>query len=368
MRLFVIAGEKSGDQHAARVIEKLKAYSKECEIQAYGGDEMEQAGAMVLKKYHDIAFMGLDFVFSIRKVLKVFSNCKADILNFKPDALLFVDFSGFNLRIAHWAFIRKIPCYYYIPPKTWAWNEGRNRKLRLFMNKVYAILPFEEEYFKTHLVDAEYVGNPSKEAFMAVPKVTPTTAKYIALLPGSRMGELKRIIPLLNKVIAYFPKQDFKVAALTALGKDIYSEFEGDNVSFEWDQADDVLHNSSVAVVTSGTATLETALLKIPQVVVYKASTTLYPLLKSLVKAPYISLVNLILQKEAVKEFIQDDYKEQELYDEINDLILSSEKRETMLQSYTELDKILGDLKPSEVVANDLLNEMQIIQIPKNEN
>lgn len=361
MKIFVIAGEKSGDQHAAKVIENLKAKQASCTIQAYGGESMELAGAEVLKKYHDIAFMGLDFVFSLRKVMRIFKTCKSDIIAFKPDAIMFVDFSGFNMRIAKWAFKRKIPCYYYIPPKTWAWNERRNRKLRLFMNKVYAILPFEEEYFKTHLVDVVYVGNPSKEA-LGLKSVNESNGKSIALLPGSRKGELKRIIPLLNKICRHFPNQHFQVAALTSLGSEIYNQFTETNIELVWDDAKAVLNHSRVAVVTSGTATLETALLKIPQVVVYKASKLLYPLLKNLVKVPYISLVNLILEKEAVKEFIQDDYEELELFDEINTLILSSEKRNDMFLQYQELDKALGDLKPSEIVATDLLKEIKRIQ------
>lgn len=351
MKYFLIAGEKSGDQHAGRLVTAIKKLDNNAAIQAWGGDALQSAGAKVTQRYEEMAFMGLDFLFSLRKVLNLFKKCKKEIANFAPDVLILVDYGGFNLRIAKWAFTKKITTHYFIPPKTWAWNEGRNEKIKKFISKAYVILPFEEKYLRSKGVDASYVGNPTKEAIDSIAK-SAEEKDGIVFLPGSRVGEIKRISPLLVKIARSFPNEKIKVAALSEIPHENYHSLNVlHNVELVWDKTYKTLQKSKLAVVTSGTATLETALLGIPQIVVYQASAVLYAIGSRLVKVKFISLVNLIAEKEVVKEFIQDNYDFCTLENELKSLLHDTTKREKQLVSYREIERILTTKIASEEAA-----------------
>ncbi|SOE22725.1 lipid-A-disaccharide synthase [Spirosomataceae bacterium TFI 002] len=343
MKYFLIAGEKSGDQHAGRLVSSIRKLDAQAEIIAWGGASLESAGAKVTQRYEEMAFMGLDFLFSLVKILGLFKKCKNEISDFQPDVLILVDYGGFNLRIAKWAFTQKIETQYFIPPKTWAWNESRNEKIKKFISKAYVILPFEEGYLQSKGVDATYVGNPTKEAIDAL-NLEEKKREGVAFLPGSRVGEIKRIGPLLVRIANAFPLKQFTVAALKEIPAIHYNELNGvSNVKLEWDKTYEILQKSEAAVVTSGTATLETALFSTPQVVVYKAAPLFYAIGKLLVKVKFISLVNLISNKEVVKEFIQDNYDFCELEKELKLLLNDTNFRENQLIAYQEIKEKLTD-------------------------
>lgn len=360
MKYFLIAGEKSGDQHAGALIKALNKIDTQSSIEAWGGNEMQAAGARILQRYESMAFMGLDFLLALPTILRLFRKCKADIENSKPDAVVFIDFGGFNLRMAKWAHKKGYRCFYFIPPKTWAWNEGRNKKLAAYTEEAYVILPFEEAYLKSNGVNAKYVGNPTKEHIDQIKANLSFERNGIALLPGSRVGEVKRIQPLLKRIVEQFPEENFTIAGISQLNKEIYSPMLNlPNVRFVCDKTFELLQRSKLAIVTSGTATLETALFRTPQIVVYRAGKLLYLLGKRLVKVKYISLVNLIANKEVVKEYIQDDFTFEQLANNIKLLLESTKKREEQLLEYDLIEQKLGSKIASKEAANNIYQKLR---------
>jgi lipid-A-disaccharide synthase len=346
MRYYIIAGERSGDLHGGNLVRALKEYDHESTLRGFGGEYMQQAGVELAVHYRDMAFMGLAEILSnLNKISFYIKKCKTDIDQFQPDAIILIDYGGFNRRIAKYGKQRGIKVFYYIPPKVWAWYQIRAKELKANVDRLFVILPFEKEFYKKFDWDVDYVGNPVLDAVKAhVPDKTFITSMEIqasrpivALLPGSRKQELIRIIPLMARVAKGNSNYQFVVAEVDNLEQKLYDPLRNlENVRFVIDRTYDLLLHSDVAIVTSGTATLETALFNVPQIVVYKTSAVSYWLAKMLVKVPFISLVNLIAGKEVVRELIQDDANKENIAVELKQLILGK-KRDEVLNGYKKI-------------------------------
>jgi lipid-A-disaccharide synthase len=352
MKYYLIAGEKSGDLHGSNLIKELKKLDSAAQFQGFGGDEMQKAGMAVHVHYRQMAFMGIvQALLNIRKISQWLSFCKTDIRSFKPDVIILIDYGGFNMRVAKFAKQNGFKVFYYISPKVWAWNVGRAWKLKATVDRMFCILPFEKAFFKKFAWEVDYVGNPVLDAvkvFKPNPNFLTETnlagkGKLVAILPGSRKIELQRLGPLLASVTKKFPQHHFVVAAIRELPADLYAPFQGlNNVSFVYDVTYDLLTQAHAALVTSGTATLETGLFKVPQVVVYKASPLEYAIGSRLVKVNYISLVNLIANSAVLKEFIQQEANEENVVSEVSQLIAEGPYRHKMLEEYERVYQILN--------------------------
>lgn len=360
MRYYIIAGEASGDLHGSNLIKALHHHDANAIVRCWGGDKMEAAGATLVKHYRDLAFMG--FVEVIRHLGTILNNikfCKQDITDFKPDVLVLIDYPGFNLRIADWAKKQGIKVVYYISPQIWAWKEGRIEQIRRSVDKMLVILPFEQEFYKKHNYPVTYVGHPLTEVIGEELEKTFTQIsdkKIVALLPGSRSQEIRKKLPVMLSMVKRFPEYQFVIAQAPGQDEAIYQELtSGLNVMLLRGQTYNLLQQASAALVTSGTATLETALFGVPEVVCYKGNPVSYWLAKRLIKVKYISLVNLILDKPAVKELIQDDLNEAKLHEELNDLLHNIEHREALQSDYTRLWELLGGEKASDKAAMEIV-------------
>jgi lipid-A-disaccharide synthase len=360
MKYFLIAGERSGDLHTGNLAKAIRKNDPDAVMRGFGGEYMRAAGVEVIVHYDEMAVMGFwEVLMSLRKISRYLERGKMEILAFNPDVVILVDYGGFNKRIAAWAKVNKIKVFYYISPKVWAWNQGRAWKLKATVDRMFVILPFEKDFFKRFDWDVDYVGNPVLDAvkahqpdptFMAKHNL-PSDKKIIALLPGSRRQELENIIGTMASVVTHFPDHTFAVAAIKNMNQELYAPLIGiNNVHFVEEDTYNLLQNSIAAVVTSGTATLETALFKVPQVVVYRTSGFSYFIAKSLIKVPYISLVNLIADKPAVRELIQRDLNAENLISEIRGL-LAGTKREQMLNDYEMIWRTLDTGSASETAA-----------------
>lgn len=349
MKYYLVAGEASGDLHGSNLIRFIKEFDPGAEIRFWGGDLMLKEGGTMVKHYRETAFMGLsDVVLNLRKIKQFIQYCKDDIGSFKPDALVLIDYPGFNLRIASYAKSKGIPVHYYISPKIWAWNTKRAVRIKRDIDYLYSILPFETEFYKPFGVVPDYVGNPLCDAIDSYRFETEFKQKHgivkpmIALLPGSRMSELKHILPGMLEIVSDFPEHEFVLAAASHISDDIYQSYIGKaDVKLIKGQTYDVLKNAEAALVCSGTATLETALLNCPQVVCYKFSRLSYLVGRLLIKVKYISLVNLIMDKRIVTELIQDDFNHRNTSRELKQ-VLSGNARKEMLQAYAALKIKVG--------------------------
>lgn len=361
MKFYLIAGERSGDLHGSNLIKSLKNHITNSSFRGFGGDYMQSAGMNLVVHYRELAFMGFaEVLANLRTISKKLKQCQEDILQYKPDVIVLIDYAGFNLRIAKFAKQRGIKVYWYIAPKVWAWNQNRALKLKASVDKMFVILPFEKEFFQKFDWRVDYVGNPvldavkahqRDEAFLTNNKFNPNS-KLIALLPGSRKQELLRIIPLMASVVSKLPHVQFGLAVVDNLDQNLYAPLRGfSNVRFILDGTYDLLSNSYAAIVTSGTATLETALFRVPQVVVYRTSTLSYRIAKMLIKVPFISLVNLIANKEVVRELIQDDASEQKTLAELSQILNNTSYRNGILEGYDQIIKILDTGSASENTA-----------------
>ena len=358
MKYYIIAGEASGDLHGSNLIKELKKLDSSADIRCWGGDKMQAAGGELVKHYRDLAFMGFtEVLMNLRTIFKNLAFCKEDILQYKPETLILIDYPGFNLRIAKWAKQQGIKVIYYISPQVWAWKEGRVKMMKECIDKMLVILPFEKDYFKNKWNwEVEYVGHPlvevvekfrgnSPESGVSDSRLTTYDSPLIALLPGSRKQEILKKLPVMLEVSKSFPGYQFIVAKAPGLDGSFYDDLLKDysNVSYVADQTYNLLSQSKAALVTSGTATLETALFGVPEVVCYKGSYISYQIGKRLVKVKYISLVNLIMDKLVVKELIQDDMTAENLKPELQEL-LTNETRKTELQKdYEKLKQILSE-------------------------
>mgnify|MGYP001287174662 FL=1 len=369
MKYYLISGEASGDLHCSHLIHALKKLDPEGDFRAWGGDLMEKEGAFLVKHYRELAIMGFwEVVSNLPKIIKNISFCKKDILRYMPDVIIYVDYPGFNLRIAKWAKNKGFKNHYYISPQVWAWKENRIKQMKATLDSLYVILPFEKNYFEQkHNFPVHYVGHPlidqlSKYSrdpkFCEKNNLTPKKP-IIALLPGSRLQEIRKMLPLFNKIAEKFKKFQFVVAGAPGIDPKEYIKFmKSNSLNFVHEKTYQLLLNSYAALVTSGTATLETALLNIPQLVCYKCSPITYWIGKKVIKLKYISLVNLILEKEAVVELIQNDCTYEKLVVELETL-LQKNSLEKMNQNYIILKEKIGGSGASEKTAKLIFDSIR---------
>ena len=367
MKYYIIAGEASGDLHASNLMKAILQKDHNSEFRFWGGDLMEKvANQKPVKHYKELAFMGfLEVAMNIRTILKNINICKEDIKNYQPDVLVLVDYPGFNLRIAEFAKSIGIKVVYYISPQLWAWKEGRVETIKKYVDEMLVILPFEKDFYKKHQVNAHFVGHPLLDAISDLAPIDAENFKkeyglndkeIIALLPGSREQEVEKMLSLMLSVRDYFKNYQFVIAGAPSLPKEFYQKFVDDDVHFVSNKTYDLLRCSKAALVTSGTATLETALLNIPEIVCYRTSTISYEIGKRVVKnIKFISLVNLIMDREIVKELIQKELNTENLVTELQK-ILEGQKRDKMLKNYELLREKLGGKGASEHAAEIIVN------------
>jgi len=367
MKYYIIAGEASGDLHASNLMKALLVKDSNAEIRFWGGDLMQEVGGTLVKHYRELAFMGFqEVLLNIRTILNNIKFCKQDILTFKPDVLILIDYPGFNMRIAEFAKKEGIKVHYYISPQIWAWKENRIHKIKRDVDEMYVILPFEKDFYEVkHQFPVHFVGHPLIDAIanraqvdeVAFRKEFQLSSKpIIALLPGSRKQEIKSMLSVMLKMADKFLDYQFVIAGAPSQDYEFYQQFmKNENVKFIDNKTYDLLSVSYAALVTSGTATLETALFKVPEIVCYKTSWISYQIGKRLVDLKYISLVNLILDKEVVKELIQSDFNEITLEKELHK-ILEGKKRDELFLNYYQLEKKLGGIGASEKVAELITN------------
>lgn len=352
--------------HGSNLMKALKKKDKDADFRFWGGDLMAVvAGRNPVKHYRDLAFMGfLEVAKNFRTILGNIKFCKEDIRSSRPDVLILVDYPGFNLRIAEYAKKLGIKVVYYISPQLWAWKEGRVEIIRKVVDEMLVILPFEESFYKKHQIQAKFVGHPLLDALSSLQPVDCTafrsqnnlsSKKIIALLPGSRRQEVEKKLEVMLSVRSHFPDYQFVIAGAPSLPKEFYSQFVDDDIHFVSNKTYDLLRCSEAALVTSGTATLETALLNVPEVVCYKSSRISYEIGKRLVKnIKYISLVNLIMDREVVKELIQHELNTENLVSELQKIL--GQNRERILHDYAELRRKLGGAGASENAAEIIIN------------
>ncbi len=366
MKYYIIAGEASGDLHASNLMRALQERDAHAQFRFWGGDLMAKVAGEdnLVKHYRDLAFMGFaEVLMNLKTILNNIKFCKKDILNYQPDVLILVDYPGFNMRIAEFAKKEKIPVHYYISPQIWAWKENRIHKIKRDVDQMYVILPFEKDFYeKKHHFPVHFVGHPLLDAIADRPVLDLDTFRkehklnnkpIIALLPGSRKQEIKKMLEVMLKMVDQFDDFQFVIAGAPSQPKAFYQEFiKNQKVALIENKTYDLLSVAYAALVTSGTATLETALFKVPEVVCYKGNAISYQIGKRLVKnIKYISLVNLILDKEAVTELIQNDFNEKRLEDELYK-ILDHKNREKIFNNYFELEQKLGGKGASDNTAN----------------
>lgn len=353
MKYYLIAGERSGDLHGANLIRQLSELDPDATFRAWGGDRMEEAGAEIVVHYTEMAIMGLGELFgSIFKFIGFLRRCRNDIKQYQPDVVILIDFAGFNLRMARFASKKGIKVFYYISPKIWAWWQSRAYKVRDYVDKMFVILPFEREFYKKFGVEAEYVGNPVQDAVRAFVPSDGFIDKYgldpknklIALLPGSRKQEVTQALPHMVALAIAHPELQFGLSVVNDLPDTFYNAAQSvSNITFIPEDNYNLLNNAHTAVVTSGTATLETALFNVPQVVVYKTSPFNYHTGMLFVKVEYISLVNLIGGKEVVHELVQNGFREDTLMEAFNEIVVDGPARQGVLEGYKKVRDILNN-------------------------
>ena len=347
MKYYIIAGEASGDLHGSNLIREIKARDAAAEIRCWGGDLMEAAGATLVKHYRDLAFMGfVEVVANLRTILRNLDFCKQDIREFQPDLLIYIDYPGFNLRVADWAKREGFHNVYYISPQVWAWKENRVKTIKTAIDKMLVILPFELDFYRKWNYPVSYVGPPLAEVIEKYKQENASlqrNPKLIALLPGSRKQEILKKLPVMLSVTPSFPDYEFVVAKAPGVCDDFYAPLlaKFPNVRTTSNATYAVLMQAEAALVTSGTATLETALFGVPEVVCYKGNKISYLIAKRLIKVKYISLVNLIMDRLVVKELIQDDMNTQNLVQELKNLLHNQEYRNRITGDYDQLRRLL---------------------------
>ncbi|HVW16484.1 MAG TPA: lipid-A-disaccharide synthase [Mucilaginibacter sp.] len=351
MKYYLVAGEASGDLHGANLMKALKEKDAKVEFRFFGGDKMLAEGGELVKHYADMSFMGfIEVIANLRTISRNLKFCKEDIVAWKPDVLILIDFPGFNLRIAEAAKKSGIMVCYYISPKVWAWNQKRVLKIKRNVDHLFCILPFEVDFYKKWGMNVDYVGNPLLDAIAAF-KADPGfrhkhnlgEGKIIALLPGSRRQEIMRILPDMVQAAGSFPEYRFVIAGAPNFDEAYYRQFlDRSGIDIVFNGTYDLLNNAHAAVVTSGTATLETALFSIPQVVVYKSSLISITIARMVIKIKFISLVNLIMDKLVVKELIQKDCNTLAISEELEFIVNNDKYRAKMLDNYRALHDKMG--------------------------
>jgi lipid-A-disaccharide synthase len=371
MKYYIIAGEASGDLHGSGLMKALYKEDSQAEIRFWGGDLMQQTGGTLVKHYRELAFMGFaEVAMNLRTILENIKFCKKDIESFMPDVIIFIDYPGFNMRIAKWAKENGYKTHYYISPQIWAWKENRIKAIRRDVDKMYVILPFEKDFYeKKHEYPVEFVGHPLLDAIHNRVPVDENAFRkennlgdkpIIALLPGSRKQEITKMLSVMLTTANKFPDHQFVIAGAPGQQREFYDQFltSAKNVTLIVNKTYDLLSIATAALVTSGTATLETALFKVPEVVCYKGSWASYQIAKRIITLKYISLVNLIMDKEVVTELIQDALNPQRLSVELAK-ILNGENRERILADYDTLEEILGRSGAAEKTAKLIVNAIR---------
>ncbi|MBO6056801.1 MAG: lipid-A-disaccharide synthase [Bacteroidales bacterium] len=369
MKYYIIAGEASGDLHGSNLVASIRQKDPGAKIRAWGGEKMRRNGANVVKNYHDLAFMGfVEVLMNLNTILKNFNICKKDITEFNPDALILIDYPGFNLKIAKWAKKKGFKVFYYISPQVWAWKRRRVYTIKKVVDKMLCILPFEKKFYDNYDVDCQFVGHPlldeiakvepvDKDKFYKANRLNPKK-ELIALLPGSRKQEVSRMLTVMLDVVKMFPNYQFVIACAPSLPVSYYKRIIGEksNVRLVVNRTYQLLQLSSAAIVTSGTATLETALLDVPEVVCYKANKISYLIARQVARVKYICLVNLIMDRLVVKELIQGDMTANSIRDELQSLLNSSKRQKKLLEDYEELKYVLGNAGASNRAAETIIS------------
>ena len=351
MTYYIIAGEASGDLHGSNLIKSLSKLDDKIEVRAWGGDLMKDAGAKIVKHYRELAFMGfIEVVKNLGTILKNISFCKQDITEFKPDVLILIDYPGFNLRIAKWAKSKGIKVVYFISPQIWAWKENRINTIKSSVDKMLVILPFESAFYSKWNYIVDYVGHPLVEVVDSfiqnqnTPRKNWESRSIIGILPGSRKQEIKIKLPIMLEVAKQMPNLQFIVAKAPGIEDAFYDDLLKDlkNVSTLKNQTYKLLFEAKAALVTSGTATLETALFGVPQIICYKGSSISYEIAKRIIKIKYIGLVNLIMDKPVVKELIQHDLTTENIMAELSSILNNESKQQQIFEDYVTLKKLLA--------------------------
>lgn len=370
MKYYIIAGEASGDLHGSNLMKALYKEDTNADIRFWGGDLMQNVGGTLVKHYRELAFMGFaEVVMNLKTILNNIKICKSDIEKFNPDVIIFIDYPGFNMRIAKWAKEKGIKTHYYISPQIWAWKESRIKDIKRDFDKLYIILPFEKDFYeKKHNFPVEFVGHPlidaihnrtiiDSESFRKEHKLD--NKPIIAILPGSRKQEISKMLSSMLSVVDDFPEYQFVIAGAPSQEYFFYEQFlNGKNIKFISNKTYDLLSNSHAALVTSGTATLETALFKVPEVVCYKGGWISYQIAKRIITLKYISLVNLIMDEEVVTELIQEDCNSKRIKIELT-RILEESHRKQLLKNYDDLEQKLGGIGASEKTAHLIVSALK---------
>ena len=369
MKYYIIAGEASGDLHGSNLMKSLLKEDANAEIRFWGGDLMQNVGGTLVKHYRELAFMGFaEVILNLKTILNNIKFCKSDIAKYNPDVIIFIDYPGFNMRIAKWAKERNIKTHYYISPQIWAWKENRIKDIKRDFDKLYVILPFEKDFYeKKHNFPVEFVGHPLIDAIHNRKIIDGNQFRkennldekpIIAILPGSRKQEISKMLSLMLSVVNDFQDYQFVIAGAPSQEYSFYQQFlKGKNIKFIANKTYDLLSNSHAALVTSGTATLETALFKVPEVVCYKGSWVSYQIAKRIITLKYISLVNLIMDEEVVTELIQNECNPIKIKAELTK-ILEKSNRKKLLEKYDELEQKLGGIGASEKTAKLIVAEI----------
>jgi lipid-A-disaccharide synthase len=370
MKYYIIAGEASGDLHGSNLMKALYKEDPEADIRFWGGDLMQNVGGTLVKHYKELAFMGfVEVLFHLKTILNNIKICKKDISDFQPDVIIFIDYPGFNLRIAKWAKVEGFKTHYYISPQIWAWKENRITEIKRDVDKMYVILPFEKDFYEgKHHFPVEFVGHPLIDAIHNQPAIEAAFFRkenqlndkpIIAVLPGSRKQEIIKMLSVMLSVVKEFPDYQFVIAGAPSQEYSFYKDFiTNENIKFVSNKTYDLLSNATAALVTSGTATLETALFKVPEVVCYKGSSISYQIAKRIITLKYISLVNLIMDEEVVTELIQGNCNTKSISKELKK-ILDPNYRQNLLKKYDELEEKLGGIGASEKTAKLIVEDLK---------
>jgi len=359
MRYYIIAGEASGDLHGSNLMKELKMADSKADFRFFGGNLMQNAGGTLVKHYREMAFMGfLNVIMNIRTIKRNMNFCEQDLLQYKPDVLILIDYPGFNLRIAEFAKRNNIKVFYYISPKLWAWKSYRVKKVRAFVDEMFTIFPFETSFYKKYEIDVHYVGNPLLDSIAEFKKNALHPKNFlkknsfdnrplIALLAGSRVQEIKRNLPFMSKIAGMFPDFQFVVAGVESVNRSLYHQYlEGSVIKLIFGQTYDLLNNAHAALVASGTAALETALFRVPQTVIYKVEggiVTDIIFREFIFKMAGVSLPNIIMDREIVKEYIQKKMTLKNVKAEMQKLLLNNEYRNKIQDDYQKLLDMMGN-------------------------
>jgi lipid-A-disaccharide synthase len=370
MKYYIIAGEASGDLHGSNLMKAIYEEDPKADIRFWGGDLMQNVGGTLVKHYRKLAFMGfIEVAFNLKTILNNIKICKNDITQFNPDVIIYIDYPGFNMRIAKWAKQTGYKNHYYISPQIWAWKENRITAIKHDIDKMYVILPFEKDFYEVkHQFPVEFVGHPLIDAIHNQSGIDANTFRtenqlsekpIIAILPGSRKQEISKMLSVMLSVVTDFPDYQFVIAGAPSQEFSFYEQFiSSENIKFISNKTYALLRNSTAALVTSGTATLETALFKVPEVVCYKGSWASYQIAKRIITLKYISLVNLIMDREVVTELIQDDCSTKRIQEELTK-ILEPNYRKALLENYDLLEEKLGGIGASKKTARLIVDTVK---------